>query len=89
MAYTHGGSDEFMGTGWLISPDIIATAGHCLFDSVYNGGCLRYIKCYFGYTGPSSVAQCVYRWGISAAAPAEYLKSPSSEVHDVGFVSDA
>ena len=74
-----------MGTGWLIAPDVVATAGHCVYDS---GGPLKYIKVYFGYSGPESVgkAGCSYCYGVTAAAPAEYLKA-QAYAHDVGFVS--
>lgn len=40
----------------------------------------------FGYEGTRSPG--LYRHGVKAAAPAEYLKAESS-VHDVGFVSQS
>ncbi|MCJ1309935.1 hypothetical protein MMC25_003596 [Agyrium rufum] len=82
LSHVHG-DGEIIGTSWLIGNDIIATAGHNLYERKFNGGCLRYIKCYFVYDGPTSVGQ--YRWGTSIALPAEYLKA-DSDVHDVGFV---
>ncbi|RBQ79720.1 hypothetical protein FVER14953_21145 [Fusarium verticillioides] len=62
---------------------MVVTAGHCLYDWRYMGGFLRYVKCYFGYEGEGSPG--VYRYGVTAAAPAEYLKAESS-VHDVSFI---
>lgn len=77
-----------MGTGWLISKDIVVTAAHCLYDS--NGGYLRSIKVYIGYEGPEETAlernSCEMRLGTVATIPAEYIKTGHT-VHDVGFVS--
>jgi V8-like Glu-specific endopeptidase len=88
MCYINRPNELFVGTGWLITDSLIATAGHCVYDSKENGTFLKYIKIYFGYNGPDSIQQstCVYRYGAVAAAPAEYLKAPSY-THDVGFVS--
>ncbi|RBA10536.1 hypothetical protein FPRO05_05125 [Fusarium proliferatum] len=82
LGYVNG-NEEFIGTGWLINNDMVVTAGHCLYDWRYMGGFLKYVKCYFGYEGERSPG--VYRYGVTAAAPAEYLKAESS-VHDVSFI---
>jgi V8-like Glu-specific endopeptidase len=84
MSYANGQGDEYIGTGWLIDNDLVATAGHCVFDWKAKGAFLKYIKCYFGYDGIRSPG--LYRYGVAAACPAEYLKA-ESDVHDVGFVS--
>ncbi|KAK2936519.1 Peptidase S1, PA clan, chymotrypsin-like fold [Fusarium oxysporum f. sp. vasinfectum] len=81
LGYSNG-HDEFIGTGWLVNEGIVVTAGHNLYDWSYMGGFLKYVKCYFGYEGTRSPG--LYRHGVKAAAPAEYLKAESS-VHDVGF----
>lgn len=88
MAYRDLPGEEFIGTGWLIANDLIATAGHCLYDHPNNGGFLTYIKVYFGYSGPQSVLDkdSVYRYGVFGACPTEFLKT-ESDTHDVGFVS--
>jgi hypothetical protein len=79
---------QFVATGWLISENMIVTAGHGVYDWTDVGGFVESVKVYFGYAGPDSVKEsgCTSRHGVSAAAPAEYLKA-SSFVHDVGFVS--
>jgi V8-like Glu-specific endopeptidase len=71
----------------LISEDVIATAGHCVFDWSNEGYFVDYVKVYFHYEGPESVerGEAIYRWGKAAAMPAEYIKK-DTDVHDVGFV---
>jgi hypothetical protein len=88
MAYRELPGEEFIGTGWLIADDLIATAGHCLYDHQNSGGFLKYIKVYFGYAGPESVRDdsTVYRYGVLGSCPSEFLKA-ESDTHDVGFVS--
>ena len=44
-----------MGTGWLISPTIVVTAGHVVFDRGNKLGQANQIKCYIGYHGHDSV----------------------------------
>ena len=85
MGYIGLPKDEFIGTGWLISPTLIVTAGHCAFE---NSHALRYIKVYFGYSGPESIekAGSTYPYGTRVAMPSEYLKADAA-AHDVSFVS--
>lgn len=91
MSYQNIPDTEYVGTGWLIAPNVIATAGHSLFDREDKGGCLKSIKVYFGYHGPDSVKKTTFesRWGISAALPAGYMQASLSQPHyspDAGFV---
>ncbi|KAK7192796.1 hypothetical protein DPSP01_011217 [Paraphaeosphaeria sporulosa] len=88
LCYTNLKDQEFIGTGWLVNSTTVATAGHCLYDREDTGGYLQYIKVYFGFHGSSSTkeATCIYRHGVSAAIPAEYLKAQSYQ-HDVGFIT--
>ena len=83
MTYRNGTAGEFMGTGWLISENLIATAGHNLYDWPNKGGFAKEVKCFFGYNGSESPG--VYRFGIAAVVPTEYAKT-DSDVHDIGFV---
>lgn len=82
MGYVNS-TDKHIGTGWLLSDDIVVTTGRHLYERRYKSGFLKYIKCYFDYKGKSSAQS--YFHGVTAAAPAEYLKCESL-VHDVGFV---
>ena len=85
MNYVGLPGDEFIGTGWLISSTLIATAGHC---GVEDGKALKYINIYFGYNGTGSESKpgVTRRYGTKIAIPAEYLKA-SVAAHDVSFVS--
>jgi V8-like Glu-specific endopeptidase len=53
MGYENS-TDEYIGTGWLLSDDIVVTAGHYLYEWRYKSGFLKYIKCYFDYKGKGS-----------------------------------
>ena len=44
-----------MGSGWLIRPDLLVTAGHVVYDRNSNLGPATQIKCYIGYNGVDSV----------------------------------
>ncbi|OJJ43573.1 hypothetical protein ASPZODRAFT_28233 [Penicilliopsis zonata CBS 506.65] len=87
MGFSGSKGFEYMGTGWLITQDIVVTAAHCLYDS--DGGYLRYIKVYIGYEGPEDSAlrrnACEKRLGKIATIPAEYIKTGHT-IHDVGFI---
>ena len=43
-----------MGTGWLISPDVFVTAGHCSYDWSHKFGRAVEVKAYIGYSGRDS-----------------------------------
>lgn len=41
-----------MGTGWLIRPDLLVTAGHCAYDfGEERYGRATIVKAYMGYSG--------------------------------------
>lgn len=87
MNYISRPNDPREGTGWLISPTLIVTAGHCC---VHQGRPLNYVRVHFGYAGPESVGNVgtTYRYGIRVAMPAEYLRVREPDAtHDVAFVS--
>lgn len=80
--------DEWaIGTGWLIAPNMIVTAGHCAFDWAYNLGHAKSIKAYIGYSGQTSVGNpgVEFRWGKHVAVPAEWLKNPT-ENYDMALI---
>ncbi|KAI5802969.1 hypothetical protein EDC01DRAFT_786657 [Geopyxis carbonaria] len=76
-----------MGTGWLIRPDLLVTAGHCSWDWTHKLGALTTVKAYIGYNGKASIPHpsCQFRQGRRVAAPAEWLKGPT-RVYDVSFI---
>ena len=79
-------------TGWLIEDDIVATAGHCLYDHGSDEkkgmGCVTRIKAYIGYHGKRFVNDddVQFRAGSSAVTPAKWLDSKMNKSFDVGFI---
>ena len=55
--YPNGDEAWMMGTGWLIRPDLLVTAGHVVYDKGYSFGVATQIKCYIGYNGAGSVTK--------------------------------
>ncbi|TGJ86738.1 hypothetical protein E0Z10_g2056 [Xylaria hypoxylon] len=80
-----------MGTGWLISPDTLVTAGHNVYN--WSGGedglgrAVR-IRCYVGYHGrdaiDSPIVQC--RFAKTIVTTAEWLTSKDNRHRDVAFI---
>lgn len=81
MGYKDRPEEEYVGTGWLIKPDLIATAGRCVYDP--SAKFLSYVKVYFGCDGSANPK--LSRYGTEVILPAEYLGAESN-THDVGFV---
>ena len=78
-----------MATGWLISPDVIVTAGHCVFDWSYQMGHLVEVKAYIGYNGKESVKNSKsvqFRHGARVATTAEWLRSKGLRAYDLAFI---
>jgi V8-like Glu-specific endopeptidase len=80
-----------MGTGWLISPDVLVTAGHNVYSwaSGEEGlGRAVHIKCYIGYHGRDSInspiVQC--RMAKTVVTTAEWLTSKDNRHRDVSFI---
>ncbi|KAI1177493.1 trypsin-like serine protease [Nemania sp. FL0916] len=80
-----------MGTGWLISPDTLVTAGH----NVYNWGTIEgglgravHIKCYIGYHGRDSIHSPVvqYRRAKTVITTAEWLTGKDNCHRDIAFI---
>ncbi|KAF8861619.1 trypsin-like serine protease [Acephala macrosclerotiorum] len=48
-----------MGTGWLIGPDLLVTAGHCSFDfgEDTHYGPATIVKAYMGYSGKANLTE--------------------------------
>ena len=84
MRYERQAADDqryAMGTGWLIRPDLLVTAGHCAYDwSQMEGkgfGRAIEIKAYIGYNGKSSVgtANVQFRTGAKIVTTEGWLRS--------------
>ncbi|KAF7555830.1 hypothetical protein G7Z17_g1919 [Cylindrodendrum hubeiense] len=77
-----------MGTGWLIRPDLIITAGHVVYDWGHRFGAASQIKCYIGYNGRASVttSQVQARYGLNVVSTAEWIETPDNRMRDVAFI---
>lgn len=76
------------GTGWLITNDILVTAGHCVFDWTHGFGKATKIKAYTGYNGKESIEKATlqFRQGRRIATPRGWLQSVANRDNDVAFI---
>ena len=81
-----------MGTGWLIRPDLLVTAGHCAYDwSQLNGagfGRANEVKAYIGYNGKASIGtnDVQFRSGVKIVTTEGWLRSGNNRHNDVAFI---
>ena len=77
-----------MGTGWLVAPDVLVTAGHCVYMWKDGWGRVKKINAYIGYSGKDSLKapNVQARRGIRAVTTEGYLAGPQHRVNDVGFL---
>jgi V8-like Glu-specific endopeptidase len=76
-----------MGTGWLVRPDLLITAGHVVFDYSYEYRAAVQIKCYIGYDGRNSVGgpTCQPRYGKHVVTTGEWTNEPNRR-KDLAFI---
>jgi V8-like Glu-specific endopeptidase len=76
------------GTGWLVEPDLLVTAGHCAFDHTYGFGKASSIKAYVGYSGRRSLQRpdVQFRNGTRALTPKGWADSDVNRHNDVAFI---
>lgn len=74
IRYEDNPAAEAMGTGWLIAPDVLVTAGHCVFAKGFHRAVS--IRAYQGYDGKGSIgsANVHYRHGIRVATTPQWVK---------------
>ncbi|KAI1749459.1 trypsin-like serine protease [Xylaria castorea] len=80
-----------MGTGWLISPDTIVTAGHNVYSWAGGEeglGRAVLIRCYIGYHGRDSINSPIVqrRYANTIVTTAEWLTSKDNRHCDVAFI---
>ena len=79
-----------MGTGWLVKPDVLVTAGHCTYDWSHALGRATEVKAYIGYNGKASVSSkggnVQFRTGKRIVTPEGWLKERGAKNFDVGFI---
>ena len=77
-----GSTDYAMGTGWMISSDVLVTAGHCAYN--WDGyGRAKTINVYAGYYGGRFNE---YSAGATVATTAGWLAGSKNKTRDVSFV---
>ena len=80
-----------MGTGWLIRPDLLVTAGHCVYDWTHKFGRCVKVKAYIGYNGAASVTSpdhpdVQFRHGKRVVTTDPWLKSGDNQPNDLSFI---
>ena len=77
-----------MGTGWLISPDIFVTAGHCSYDWGHKMGRAEEVKAYIGYKGHQSEKDpsVQFRRVKRIVTTEGWVKTKGSKCFDVSFM---
>ena len=76
------------GTGWLIRPDVLVTAGHCSYDYRDKLGRVTEIKAYIGYEGKDSIGRpnVQFRRGKRVVTTSGWLTNKNNRKNDVSFV---
>ena len=76
------------GTGWLIRPDLMATAGHNVFDWKYSAGRAVEIKCYAGWSGIASAkdASVEFRMAKRCITTERWLSNRGYQAHDFALI---
>ncbi|KAI1345950.1 extracellular metalloprotease [Xylaria sp. FL0043] len=78
-----------MATGWLVSEDVVVTAGHCVYNYSHNLGELVKVKAYVGYNGKESISKSdvAFRRGIAVATTEGWMTTAyGDERRDVSFI---
>jgi hypothetical protein len=82
---------SLMATGWLLRPDVVATAGSNVFDWSHLTrplGKAVQIKCYIGYHGGNSVGtpDVQFRLVNAVVTAPEWLESPDNRHRDIALL---
>ncbi|KAL6915578.1 hypothetical protein FSST1_007073 [Fusarium sambucinum] len=77
-----------MGTGWLIRPDVLVTAGHVVYDWGRRYGAASQIRCFIGYNGRASLqtSQVQARYGVKVISTEEWLQDSGNRPRDLAFI---
>ena len=77
-----------MGTGWLIRPDILVTAGHCAYDWKHQLGMATEVQCYVGYDGRQSAKNpdVQFRSVKRIVTTEGWVKTKGQKSFDVSFM---
>ena len=89
IKYENLGENKFAhGTGWLIRPDVMVTAGHNVYSWKQNAGRAREILAYAGYNGRGSIdsATVETRRAKKVVTTSQWLSNRGSMAHDFALV---
>lgn len=95
LIITAGNSTTWMGTGWLASPRVVITAGHCVFMHNQGGWVQRVVVCperngqQRPYTLVSTQPRSVQGWVVGKAAEQDYgalILEPGGLPPDFGYM---
>ncbi|KAF9772334.1 hypothetical protein IL306_009967 [Fusarium sp. DS 682] len=77
-----------IGTGLLVSADLLVTAGHVVYDRGSGSGTADQVKCYIGYDGRRSVqtSQVQARFGSKVVTPVEWFEGSGDRSKDIAFI---
>lgn len=77
-----------MGTGWLISPELLVTAGHCSYDWSHKLGRATEVKAYIGYRGKDKLndPNVQFRHVSKIVTTEGWLKAKGQKSFDVSFM---
>ena len=78
-----------MGTGWLVRPDVMITAGHCAYDWRDALGRAVHINAYIGYHGKASITtdpDVQTRRAKRIVTTPGWLTSKKNRINDVSFI---
>ncbi|KAH7154486.1 trypsin-like cysteine/serine peptidase domain-containing protein, partial [Fusarium sp. MPI-SDFR-AT-0072] len=75
-------------TGWLIMPNLIITAAHCVYDHTYDFGKAIHVRAFVGYNGKNSIDQpgVQFRRGLKVVVPKDWIISDTNRASDVAFI---
>ncbi|KAF8435923.1 hypothetical protein BGX38DRAFT_1274737 [Terfezia claveryi] len=84
MRYEGNTTAEAMGTGWLIAPDVLVTAGHCVFDWSFPLNKAVSIGAYMGYNGKASIGSpnVITRYATQVATTVRWLTAKETKPGD-------
>ena len=84
IRYEGNPAAEAMGTGWLIAPDVLVTAGHCVFDWSMPYNRAVSVRAYMGYNGKASIKtpNVSYRYATQAATTVRWIQTKGARPGD-------
>ena len=74
-----------IGTGWMITNDVLVTAGHCVYNWAEGYGRATSIRAYVGYAG-TDVSEQQFSVGEVVATTSGWLAGGKNKTKDVAFV---